>query len=69
MKVFFPGGLLPNICLIGICRPKLKGNTWFLLRFGLEACIDLAQFGLNSGIVFEGIRECMDLFVVSISNE
>ena len=40
-----------------------------LRRFGLEACIDLAQFGLNSGIVFEGIRECTDLFVVSISNE
>ena len=31
--------------------------------------IDFAYFDLNSSIVFEGIQECMNVFVISIPNE
>ena len=31
-------------------------RIWFLQRFGLKTGIDFAYFGLNSGMVFEGIR-------------
>ena len=44
-------------------------RVWFLRRFPLKTGIDFAYFGLNSRMVFEGIRECMDVFVVSIPNE
>ena len=33
-------------------------------RFGLKTGIDFAYLGLNSGMVFEGIHECMNVFVV-----
>ena len=36
---------------------------WSENRYGL--CL----FGLNSGMVFEGIQECMNIFVISIPNE
>ena len=29
-------------------------RVWFLRRFGLKTGIDFAQFGLESGMVFEG---------------
>ena len=29
-------------------------RVWFLLLFGLKTGIDFAQFGLESGMVFEG---------------
>ena len=29
----------------------------------------LGRFGLKTGMVFEGTTECMNVFVVSISNE
>ena len=32
-------------------------------------CIDFAYSSLNSGMVFGGIRECMNVFVVSIPNK
>ena len=35
-----------------------------LRRFGLKTGIDFAYLGLNSGMVFEGIHECMNVFVV-----
>ena len=41
----------------------------FLRRFGLEMGILLAHFGLESGMVFEGTKECMKVFIVSIPNE
>ena len=41
----------------------------FFCRFGLKMDIDFAYFGLNSSIVFEGIQECMNVFVISIPNE
>ena len=36
---------------------------------GLKTGIDFAYFGLNSGTVFEGIRESMKVFVLSIPKE
>ena len=44
-------------------------RAWFLRRFGLKTGVNFAYFCLNSGIVFEGIPECMNKFVVSIPNE
>ena len=39
----------------------------FLRRFGLETVIHLVHFGLESGMVFEGTTECMNVFIVSDS--
>ena len=41
----------------------------FSLRFGLKTGIHFAHFGLESGMIFEGTTECMNVFVVSIPNE
>ena len=41
----------------------------FLSRFGLKTSIHFAHFGLESGMVFEGTTECMNVFIVSIPNE
>ena len=40
-------------------------RIWFLRHFGLKTGIDFAYLGLNSGMVFEGIRECMNVFVIN----
>ena len=45
-----PGRGTPGICLIGMCRPKRYGFCSVLLRFGSDY----------------RIRECMNVFVVSI---
>ena len=36
---------------------NLPYRVWFLRRFSLKTGIDFAYFGLNSGIVFEGMHE------------
>ena len=41
----------------------------FLRRFGPKTGLHFAHFGLESGIVFEGATECMNVFIVSIPNE
>ena len=41
----------------------------FLRRFALKTGIDFTHFGLESGMVFEQLRECMKVFIVSIQNE
>ena len=41
----------------------------FLGRFGLKTSIHFAHFGLESGMVFEGTTECMNVFIVSILND
>ena len=41
----------------------------FLWRFGLKTGIHFAHFGLESGMVFEGTTECMNVFIASIPNE
>ena len=41
----------------------------FLRRFGLKTGLDLAHFGLESGMVFEGTTECINVFIFSIPNE
>ena len=41
----------------------------FLRRFGLKTGIDFAHFGLESGMVFEGITEFMNESVLSIPKE
>ena len=37
--------------------------------FGLKTGTHFAHFGLESGMVFEGTTECMNVFIVSIPNE
>ena len=69
MNVFIPGGgggLLPYVFLIDICAAP-KGMV--LRCFGLKTVVDFAYFCLNSVLVFEGIRECLEVFVVSTLNE
>ena len=44
-------------------------SVWFMRRFGVKMGIDFTYFGLSSVMVFREIRECMNVFVVSISNE
>ena len=42
----------------------------FLRRFGLKTGIHFTHFCLELGLVFEGtVRECMNVFIVSIPNE
>ena len=41
----------------------------FLRRFGLKMGIHFAVFGLESGMVFEGTTECVNVFSVSFPNE
>ena len=41
----------------------------FLDRFGLKTGKHFAHFGLESGMVFEGSTEYMNVFLVSIPNE
>ena len=41
----------------------------FLCCFGLKTDIHFAHFGLESGMVFEGTTECMNIFIMSIPNE
>ena len=40
-----------------------------MLRFGLKTGIDVALFGLESGMVFQSAADCMNVFSVSIPNE
>ena len=37
--------------------------------FSLKTGIHFAHFGLESGVVFEGTTECMNVFIFSIPNE
>ena len=41
----------------------------FLRRFGLKTGVEFAHFGLESGMVFGELRECMKVFIVSIPSE
>ena len=61
------GRVLPYISHIGMCMPPHLVEL--LRRFGLKTGIHFAHFGLESGMVFEGTTECMNVFIVSIPNE
>ena len=64
-----PGGTplyLPYRC---VPPPRVIGMAFHLCRFGLKTGINFAYFGLNSGMVFEGTRECLNIFVASIPNK
>ena len=51
-------------------RYLLPHRVGFLRRFGLKTgLIHFAHFGLESGMVFEGTKECMKVFIVSFPNE
>ena len=56
------GGGYSLILAIKICATAHR--VGFLSRFGLKTGIDFAHFGLESGMVFEGITECMNLFII-----
>ena len=45
-----------------------EGRVFWIIQFGPQTGIDFAHFGLESGMVFEGILECMNVFVVSVPN-
>ena len=56
----FPGGgVLSYICFIGIGPLQ---RLWFLRRVGLKTGPDFAYFGVNSGMVFEGMHELICCF-------
>ena len=69
VRISVPGGgycaVLPYTSHIGMCRPK---GFDYLRRFGLKTGLDFAHFGLESGMVYEGLRLCINVFVVSIRN-
>ena len=46
-----PRGGTPIFKPYGYVPPQ---RVWFLRRFGLKTGIDFVQFGLESGLVFEG---------------
>ena len=56
------GGGYSLILAIKICATPHR--VGFLSRFGLKTGIDFAHFGLESGMVFEGTTECMNLFII-----
>ena len=41
----------------------------FLRCFGLKTGVYFAHFGLESGVVFEGTTDCMNVLIVSIPNK
>ena len=41
----------------------------FLRRFGLKTGVHFAHFGLESGMLFEGTTECMNIFIISIPKQ
>ena len=63
--VSLPGGTLLHLPY----RYVPPQSVWFIRRFGVKTGIDFTYFGLSSVMVFREIRECMNVFVVSISNE
>ena len=46
-----------------------KPHRYVARRFGLKTGIDFAHFGLESGMVFEGTTERMNVFIVPVPNE
>ena len=47
--------------------PPHRVRFWH--HFGLKTGIHFAHFGLESGMVFEGTTEYINVFIVSIPNE
>ena len=68
-KELSPGGVGGGTPLYKPYRyvPPRRGGV--LRRFGLKTGIHFAHIGLESGIVFEGTTECMNVFTVTIPNE
>ena len=52
-----------------LCRYVPPHGVGVLCRFGLKTGIHFAHFGLESGMVFEGSMERMNVFIVLIPNE
>ena len=65
-KCFGQRTQVKNVCMYRYVPPR---RVRFLRRFGLKTGIHFAHFGLESGLFFEGTRECMNVFIVSIQNE
>ena len=63
------GGVLPYIShmAIGICAAP-SGRV-FAPFWSAKTGIHFVHFGLESGMLFEGTTECMNVFIVSIPNE
>ena len=60
------GGVLP---LNKPNRNVPPHRVGFLSCFGLKTGIHFTHFGLESGMIFEGATECMNVFIVSIPNK
>ena len=61
------GEVLPYISHMGTYVPLRR--VGFLGPFGLKTGLHFVHFGLESGMVFKGTRESMNVFIVSIPNE
>ena len=61
-----PGGGTPLYKSYRYVSPLRVG---FLRRFGLKTGTHFVHFGLESGMVFRELRECMKVFIVSIPSE
>ena len=57
-----PGGGEGDTPLYKLYRYVLPYRVAFLGRFGLKMNIRFANFGVESGMVFEGTTECMNVF-------
>ena len=55
--------------LYKLCRYVPPHRVGFLRRFCLKTGINFAHFGLEWGMVLGELRECMNVFIVSIPNE
>ena len=60
-----PKELLPHVTHMGICHPK----GYAFVPFGPKMGIDLAHFGLESVWFSREVRQCMNIFIISIPSE
>ena len=63
------GGRGAGTPLYKLYRYVLPHRVWFLRRFGLKTGKNFGHFGLESGWFLRELRECMNVFIVSIPNE
>ena len=64
------GGVLRYISHIGMCRPtNSMVFGFFFLVFAPFSSENFAHFGLELGMVSRELRECMEVFIVSIPDE
>ena len=63
------GGRVVATPLYKLYRYMPPHRVGFLRRFALKTGIHFAHFGVESGMVFEGTTESINVFIVLIPNE